>query len=185
MPREQQKRQLRRVTYEVTGRDGGRLISESGDVLSLLLHCPFFFIARIIPPMSVVNPFLTSAAADQSMSGGNCRWELFQLDDVEYRDLVNVLTRQRFKSVVTPRWVRTHRDWLTWCGEIVWGVPVAKARRTAKRIAALEQQMEASDGSDEQVVNLLKRLMALRCEEARYFSENCSGKPKMPLLRVR
>lgn len=185
MPREQQKRRLRRVTYELTGHFGGRLISESGDVLSLLLHCPFFFIARIIPPMSVVNHFLTSAGADQSMSGGDCRWEPFQLDDVEYSDLVTALMRRRFKSVITPRWVRTHRDWLIWCGEIVWGVPVAKARRMAKRIAALEQEMQSPGRSDEQVVNLLERLMALRCEEARYFSENCSREPKMPLLRVR
>jgi hypothetical protein len=184
MPREQPNQQLRRVTYDVTGRDGGRLKSESGDILSLLLQCPFFFIARIIPPMSVVNHFLTSAAADQSVSGGNCRWEPFQLDDVEYRDLVNALTRQGFKKVITPRWVRTHRDWLTWCREIVWGVPVAKARRMAKRIAALEQKIQASDASEE-VVNLLKKLMALRCEEARYFSENRSRKPKIPLLRVR
>lgn len=185
MLREQQKRQLRRLTYEVTARDGGRFISESGDVLSLLLQCPFFFVARIIPPMSVVNHFLTSAAADQSMSGGKCKWEPFQLDDVEYRDLVTALARRRFKSAITPRWVLTHRDWLTWCGEIVWGVPVAKARQLVKRIAALERDVQASDRSNEQVVNLLKRLMALRCEEARYFCENCSRKPKMPLLRVR
>ena len=97
------------MTYEVTARDGGRFISESGDVLSLLLHCPFFFIARIIPPISVVNHFLTSAAADQSMSGGNCRWEPFQLDAVEYRDLVSALSGRKFKTVVPPRWVRTHR----------------------------------------------------------------------------
>ena len=63
-------------------------------------------------------------------------------------------------------------------------MPVANARQLKKRIAALEQKIEASDLSDEQVVKLLKKLMAVNMEWARYFSENCSRKPKIPLLRV-
>jgi hypothetical protein len=181
MPRPQQRPHLRLVTYKLTGHNDS---SETGDVLSLLLHCPFSFMARVIPPMSVVNDFLVSAANDQSMSGGGCTWKPFHLDDGEYRDLVNALKKRRFKSVIPPRWVRTHRDWGTWCGEIVWGVPAAKARRMKKRIAALEQEIEASDRSDEQVAKLLKRLMAMNVEWARYFSENCSRKPRIPLLRV-
>jgi len=183
MPRPQQRPRLRLVTYKLTDRDDS-FVTETGDVLSLLLHCPFSFIARLIPPMSVVNDFLISAANDQSMSGGGCTWKPFQLGDGEYRDLVSALKKRRFKSVIPPRWVRTHRDWGTWCGEIVWGVPVAKARRMKKRIAALEQEIEASDSSDEQVAKLLKKLMNMNVEWARYFSENCSRKPKIPLLRV-
>ena len=167
MPRPQQHRELRRVTYKLTDRDGDSFVTETGDVLSLLLYSHFSFIARVIPPMSVINDFLISAANNQGMSGGRCRWKPFQLDDGEYRDLVSALKRRRFKSVILPRWVRTHRDWGTWCGEIVWGVPVAIARRLKKKIAALEQKIEASDSSDEQVVKLLKKLMAMNVEWAR------------------
>lgn len=184
MKRQKQGRQLRRVSYDLTGHDDGSFSPETGDVLSLLLHCPFFFTARVIPPMSVVNDFLVKAANDHSMSGGGCRWTPFELDVGEYRSLVAALKSRRFKSVVPPRWVRTHRDWGTWCGEIVWGVPVAKARRLKMRIAQLEQKIEATTRSDEQVAELLKNLMALNVEWARYFSEHRSRKPKIPLVRV-
>jgi len=184
MKPQKQERQLRRVAYKLPGHDDGSSLTETGDVLSLLLHCSFFFIARVIPPMSVVNDFLINAANDHSMSGGNCRWKPFELDAAEYRALVTALKRRRFKSVVPPRWVRTHRDWGTWCGHIVWGVPIANAKRLKLRIAELEQQIGATDGSDEQVVGLLKKLMALNMEWARYFSEHSSQKPKIPLVRV-
>jgi hypothetical protein len=184
MKPQKQERQLHRVTYELIGQDNGSSATETGDVLSLLLHCPFFFIARVIPPVSVVNNFLTTAANDQSMSGGNCRWKPFELDAAEYSALVTALKRRRFKSVVPPRWVRTHRDWGTWCGHIVWGVPIANAKRLKLRIAELEQEIGVTDGSDEHVAELLKKLMALNVEWARYFSEHCSQKPKIPLVRV-
>lgn len=184
MPGRRQKRHLRQVTYDLTGRDNGDFKTETGDVLSLLSHCPFFFIVRVIPPISVVNDFLINAADDQSMSGGRCRWRPFQLDIGEYTDLVNALKRRRFKTAIPPRWVRTHRNWGIWCGEIVWGVPAAQLRRLNRRIAKLEREIEATDTSDKKIARLLKNLGALSLEWARYFSENCSSKPKIPLLRV-
>jgi hypothetical protein len=57
MPRQLQKPPLRQVTYEVMGKGNRGCTAEPGDVLSLLFHYPFFFVARIVPPMSVVNDF--------------------------------------------------------------------------------------------------------------------------------
>src|ERR1700694_678044 len=101
MPRQPQIRALRRVSYKLTGKGDGGCISESGDVLSLLFHCPFFFVARVVPPMSVVNDFLTVAANDQNTSGGECSWEPLQLDAAEYGDLVLALRRRRFTEIAS------------------------------------------------------------------------------------
>jgi hypothetical protein len=173
-----QKQPLRRITYKLAG------TPESGDVLSLLFHCPFFFLARIVPPMSVVNDFLIVAAEKPSTSGGDCLWEPFQLDAVDYANLVIALRSGRFKAIAEPRWVRTHQDWKIWCEEVVWGIPTPKRRRLEKKIAALEREIDEPDISDERVVKLLKELFDLRSEDVRYFSENKSRKPKLPLFKV-
>jgi len=174
-----QKRRLRRVTYKLAG------TTESGDVLSLLFHCPFFFLARIVPPMSAVNDFLTMAAEKPSTSGGDCLWEPFQLDAADYANLVIALRRRRFKAIAEPRWVRTHQDWKIWCAEVVWGVPTRKCRRLERKIAVLERDIDEPDIPDERVVKLLKELFDFRIEYLRYFSENASSKPKLPLFKVR
>ncbi len=135
--------------------------------------------------MSVVNDFLVAAAADQSSSGGQCTWEPFQLDAAEYDDLVAALRRRRFKAVASPRWISTHRDWLIWCGEVVWGVPSLKRRRVQERISKLERAIEEHGISDEQIVTRLKELMNLHVKDARYFSEHASRKSKVPLFKPR
>ena len=53
-----------------------------------------------------------------------------------------------------------------------------------KRMAALERAIAEPGISNDRVVKQLKKLMALHIEDARYFSENMSRKPKLPLFRV-
>ena len=163
---------------------GHSYAKESGDVLALLTHCRFFFIGRLIPPMSVVNDFLTVAAHDQSRSGAERKWESFQLDAAEYDDLVYAIRRRRFKYIASPSWFTSHRDWLVWCGEVVWGVLSLKRRLLDRRIVALERAIQEPSDMEGAATQVMK-IMALRLQDALYFSENCSRKPKVPLFKPR
>jgi hypothetical protein len=65
------------------------------------------------------------------------------------------------------------------------GSTSSEKKARGKRIAALERAIEGPGISDDRAVKQLKELMDLRIEDARYFSENKSRKPKLPPFRAR
>jgi len=79
--------------------DGSEWKKESGDLVSLLLDCPFFFLADVIPPLQAVNEFLQNASDNPSISGASCRWVQFQLEAAEYSDFVRELQRRQFQFI--------------------------------------------------------------------------------------
>lgn len=87
-------------------------LRKSGSALSLLLSIPYFFVSEVIPPIFVINDVLRKGVVDAGMSGG-CRWKSFQLDEVEYEDLVSKLKQKKFAEITPPDWVRIHLDFLT------------------------------------------------------------------------
>ena len=115
----------------------------AGDIFTLLVDVPYFFPARIIPPLLVVNEVLRTGLVDAGMSGG-CEWKPFQIEKNEYEELVKALKKERFKAIIPPAWVETERDWHSWCDEMVWGIPALEYSCLSDEIHKLEQERVAA-----------------------------------------
>jgi hypothetical protein len=70
------KRTLEKLKYKILPPVGPGSFSTEGSVADLLMDIPYFFIAKIIPPIDVVNEVLQKGVLDAGMSGG-CKWKAY------------------------------------------------------------------------------------------------------------
>ena len=146
---------LRKLRYRLLPPVGLGKISVVGDVFTLLLDIPYFFPAKIIPPLHIVNKVLRTGQMDAGMSGG-CEWKPFQIDNDDYEKLVKVLKKQRFIAIKPPDWLQTERDWHSWCAEVVWGIPGVEYSRLSNESHSLEQKrLAALEVGDQQLAHEL------------------------------
>jgi hypothetical protein len=178
------KRTLQNLKYKILPPVGPGSFSTEGGVADLLFDIPYFFLARIIPPMDVVNEVLQKGVVDAGMSGG-CRWKPFQLDAASYAKLAAELQQMEFVTIQPPDWVTTHSDWHSWCAELVWGIPALESRRQWAEISELNAQREAAvkAGDDRLAGPLLLQVNELCAEYGRFVNEHRASQPKLPLFR--
>lgn len=112
------KRTLERLKYKILPAVGSGSFPTEGTVADLLFDIPYFFLAKIIPPIDVVNEVLQKGVMDAGMSGG-CKWKPLQLDAKSYAELAAYLRQLDFVNNQPPDWVKTHPDWHCWCAELV------------------------------------------------------------------
>lgn len=178
------KRTLRIVKYELLPLVGPDSSFTEGSVAELLFDIPYFFVAKIIPPREVVNDVLQKGVVDAGMSGG-CKWKPFQLDGALYAKLAADLKQMNFITIQPPDWVTTHKDWHTWCVELVWGIPAVENRQRSAEISALDAKREAAikRGKEELAVSLLSQVIELSTKHSRFVEEHRASQPKLPLFR--
>lgn len=178
------KRTLPRLRYKILPAVGPGSLSVEGSVADLLFDIPYFFLARIIPPMPVVNEVLIKGIVDAGMSGG-CKWKPFQLDDASYAKLAADLRQMKFVTIQPPDWVTTHSDWHVWCAELVFGIPALESRRQRAEIATLSAQRDAAmkTGNDGLAASLFLQLIELCAENCRFVNEHRASQPKLPVFR--
>jgi hypothetical protein len=148
-----------------------------------LFDIPYFFLGKVVPPQAIVNEVLLSGCVDAGMSGG-CKWKPFQLDDMQYMQLVADLKRRRFQTIQPPEWVQTHSDWHTWCAELVWGIPALENKRQWTEIHKLSEQYNAAQrmGDREQATHLVDQINQLCAENLEFTNKHRSAKPRLPLF---
>ena len=178
------KRTLERLQYKLLPPVGPRSFSNEGSVADLLFDIPYFFLAKIIPPIDIVNEVLQKGVEDVGMSGG-CKWKPFQLDGASYAKLTNDLRQMDFVTIQPPDWVTTRSDWHGWCAELVWGIPALESRRQWAEITELNTQRNAAikAGDDQLAASLLLRVNELCAEHGRFMDEHRASQPKLPLFR--
>jgi hypothetical protein len=180
------KRILEKLKYKILPPVGPGSFSTEGSVADLLFDIPYFFLARIIPPMDVVNEVLQKGVVDAGMSGG-CKWKPLQLDAASYAKLAADLRQMDFVTIQPPDWATTHSDWHSWCAELVWGIPALESRRQRAAITELFTRHEAAinAGDDQLAASLLLQANELAAETValwrsiaqRNQSYRCSGVP--------
>ena len=178
------KRALERLKYKILAPVGPGSFSTEGTVADLLFDIPYFFLARIIPPIDVVNEVLQKGVSDAGMSGG-CQWKPLQLDPESYAKLATYLRQMDFVTMPSPDWVKTHSDWHSWCAEQVLGIPALESRRRSAEISELYAQHNAAikAGDDQLAASLLLRVTELCEEDSRFVNEHRASQPKLPLFR--
>jgi len=172
------------VKYELLPPVGSDSFFTEGNVADLLFDIPYFFVARIIPPIHVVNDVLQKGVVDAGMSGG-CKWKPFQLDAASYEKFAAELNRMEFITIQPPDWVTTHSDWHTWCTELVLGVPAVENKQRSAEISTLDAQREAAikAGNDKLAASLLSQVIELSIKHCRFVNEHRASQPKLPLFR--
>lgn len=178
------KRTLERLKYKILAPVGPGSFSTEGTVADLLFDNHYFFLARIIPPIDVVNEVLQKGVSDAGMSGG-CKWKAFQLDAASYTKLAAYLRQMDFVTMQPPDWVKTHLDWHAWCAELVLGIPALESRRQSAEISELYAQHNAAlnAGDDHLAASLLLLATELCIENSRFVNEHRASQPKLPLFR--
>ena len=178
------KRILEKLKYKILPPVGPGSFSTEGSVADLLFDVPYFFLARIIPPMDVVNEVLQKGVVDAGMSGG-CKWKPFQLDGASYATLAADLRQMDFVTIQPPDWVTTHSDWHGWCAELVWGIPALESRRQGAEITELNAQHNAAikAGDDQVAASLLLQVTELCVKHSRFMNQHRASQPKLPLFR--
>jgi hypothetical protein len=178
------KRTLERLKYKILPAVGSGSFPAEGTVADLLFDIPYFFLAKIIPPIDVVNEVLQKGVMDAGMSGG-CKWKPLQLDAKSYAELAAYLRQLDFVNNQPPDWVKTHPDWHCWCAELVLGIPALENRRQSAEISELDAQARAaSKAGDEQLAaSLLLRANELCAEHSRFVNGHRASQPKLPLFR--
>ena len=177
---------MRKLTYELASPDESGWMERSGDLVSLLLDCPFFFVGKVIPPMQALNGFLRVASDNASISGASCRWVPFEVEAAEYSGLVDELERQQFRFIAPPDWVTTYDDWNIWCGDIVWGIPALGRRKLHKQASEIEAKMEeALEALDyAAAAKFLEQFLELQTDEVTLISKHRLPEPRIPLCRT-
>jgi hypothetical protein len=175
---------LDKLKYKLLPPVGPGSFSTEGSVADLLFDIPYFFLAKIIPPIGIVNEVLQEGVKDAGMSGG-CKWKPFQLDAASYAKLTTDLKRMDFVTIQPPDWVTTQSDWHSWCAELVWGIPALESRRQWAEITQLKAQRDAAmkAGNDELATSLLLRTNDLCAEHYRFGDEHRASQPKLPLFQ--
>ena len=116
---------MRTVAFLVTGGMGGES-QQAGTVADLLMAIPYLLVARITPPLHVVNDILDRGRSDSGMSGG-CQWDPFQITATEWVDVAAVLKSmpddKACEFVQPPSWVETADDWHAWVMMHQYGLP--------------------------------------------------------------
>jgi hypothetical protein len=178
------KRTLDKLKYSLLPPVGPGSFSTEGSVADLLFDIPYFFLAKIIPPIGIVNEVLQKGVEDAGMSGG-CKWKPFQLDAASYAKLTTDLGQMDFVTIQPPDWVTTHSDWHSWCAELVWGIPALESRRQWAEITQLNAQRDAAmkAGNTELATSLLLRTNDLCAEHWRFVDERRASQPKLPLFQ--
>jgi hypothetical protein len=178
------KRILEKLKYKILPPVGPGSFSTEGSIADLLFDIPYFFLARIIPPMDVVNEVLHKGVVDAGMSGG-CKWKSLQLDAASYAKLAADLRQMDFVTVQPPDWVTTHSDWHSWCAELVWGIPALESGRQRAAITELNARHRAAikAGDDRLAESLLSQANELCAENCRFVEEHRTAQPKLPLFR--
>jgi hypothetical protein len=178
------KRTLEKLKYKILPPVGPGSFSTEGSVADLLMDIPYFFIAKIIPPIDVVNEVLQKGVLDAGMSGG-CKWKPVQLDAASYTKLAADLRQMDFVSIQPPDWVTTYSDWHSWCAELVWGIPALESRQQWVEITELSAQHNAAikAGDDHLAASLLIQVNELCAENCRFVKEHRAAQPKLPLFR--
>jgi hypothetical protein len=90
---------LERLKYNLLPPVGPGSFSAEGSVADLLFDIPYFFLAKIIPPIDVVNELLQKGIVDAGMSGG-LKWKPFELDAPSYAKLAANLRQMDFVRLV-------------------------------------------------------------------------------------
>jgi len=178
------KRTLDKLKYKLLPPVGPGSFSTEGRVADLLFDIPYFFLAKIVPPIGIVNEVLQKGVEDAGMSGG-CKWKPFQLDAASYAKLTTDLGQMDFVTIQPPDWVTTHSDWHSWCAELVWGIPALESRRQWAEITQLNAQRDAAmkAGNDELATSLHLRTNELCAEHLRFVNEHRASQPKLPLFQ--
>ena len=173
-----------KLKYKLLPPVGPGSFSTEGSVADLLFDIPYFFVAKILPPMAVVNEVLQKGVVDAGMSGG-CKWKPFQLDDASYAKLAADLRQMEFVAKQPPGWVTTHSDWHNWCVELVWGIPALENSQQSAEISQLEAQQKAAleAGDDQLAASLLSQVVELSLKHGRFMNQYRSSEPKLPLFR--
>jgi len=175
---------IRRVKFQVLEPVGPKRSFTEGSLVDLLFDIPYFFLAKIVPPIEVVNEVLEKGKVEAGMSGG-CKWKPFQLDLPLYAKLVTELKQLGFLEIRPPDWVTTHSDWHTWCAELAWGIPALSSSQQLAEIDELNAQREAAikRGNDELAELLLLQVNELHARHSRFIAENSAPEAKLPLFR--
>jgi hypothetical protein len=175
---------MSRVKYEILPPVGPDSFFTEGSVSDLLFDIPYFFLAKIVPPMEVVNEVLQRGITDAGMSGG-CKWKPFQLDPESYANLVDELKLMGFLVIQSPEWVKTRFDWQMWCLDLVWGIPALVHRQQMAELRELEAQREAAtEAGDEQLaVGLLTKIQELCTINMQFVKKNRLSQPRLPVFR--
>jgi len=114
-----------KIKYEKLPCVGEGIIPVEGDIVQFVQDLPYLFSFDLIPPIEVLNDIFKSGLEDAGMSGG-CQWEPFTINQEEYDDLIislQDLSKDNYKVVVVPKWVKTKADWHIWKSEYEIGIP--------------------------------------------------------------
>lgn len=175
---------VRKLKYRILPGVGPGSFSTEGSVADLLFDIPYFFLARIIPPIQVVNEVLQKGVVDAGMSGG-CKWKPFQLNTSSYEELASSLQKMKFLAIQPPNWVTTDSDWRHWCIELVWAIPALENKKQSAEIDKLEAQREAAlkAGNEHLAASLVSQVIELSIKHSRFMNEHRASKPKLPAFR--
>jgi hypothetical protein len=95
------KRNLEKLKYKILPAVGPGSLSTEGSVADLLFDVPYFFLAKIMPPMDVVNEVLQKGVVDAGMSG--CyKWKPFNSTAHPTAKLAADLRQMHFVTIQPP-----------------------------------------------------------------------------------
>jgi len=125
---------MKRIKYKkIPGVGEGKIPCEE-DLLQFVQDIPYLFTFNLIPPINALNDIFKSGSETAGMSGG-CLWEGFQINQGEYDELVislQKLSKDNYKIVAVPKWVKTKTDWYIWKFEYEIGIPAKEHYRLWK-----------------------------------------------------
>lgn len=145
---------MRKIKYKKLPCVGEETISTEGDLLQFVQDIPYLFTFNLIPPINVLNDIFKSGLEDAGMSGG-CQWEPFEINQDEYDELIislQNLSKNNYKVVFAPKWVKTKTDWHIWKSKYELGIPTQKHYKLWKENDKWEKlREEASEQRDEEL----------------------------------
>jgi len=89
------------------------------------------------------------------MSGG-CRWEPFQINEKEYKELKEILLNSGLEEIDTPDWVNNDSDWHIWTFELKTGAPSKEHKRLNDICEEIEKKKKKAieEGDEEKKIKL-------------------------------
>ncbi|MCQ3932668.1 MAG: hypothetical protein DPW16_19640 [Chloroflexi bacterium] len=91
---------MRIVKYKTYWAYAGKGVPCEEVLAEFILDVPYLLSthAGVIPPLHCLNEFLKTGGHNGGMGPG-ATWKPFQIDEVEYGELVDVLTKMNFESI--------------------------------------------------------------------------------------
>jgi len=167
---------MRNVRFTLLPGAGGGDTPTEGSVADLVRAIPYLLVARIVPPVDVLNEVLATGESDAGMSGG-CTWTPFVLTPAEWSELVPALTAEGERSVRfvdPPDWVSTFEEWRYWTYEYCYGIPAEHNLAVGRRIAELEEQKRSAEreGDQDRALRLLSEISRIAQAHSEWVSRH-------------